>query len=134
MEFHHNGRLVHVYFSKTVKSNATDAYENEISDDELERIRNDESFWNMFLPQYLNDRNISLTTEWFDQQQSNASSRYAAYTSELIVTIDSIYDMSTRINMSDFPNYFGRIRVFSINTVITRTGPVEITFFLHKDA
>ena len=61
MEFHHNGRLVHVYFSKTVKSNATDAYENEISDDELERIRNDESFWNMFLPQYLNDRNISLT-------------------------------------------------------------------------
>ena len=136
MEIYYNERLVHLYFSKTVKTKARDETlnENEISDEELKRIRDDKSFWNFFIPQYLTDRNLSLTTEWFDQQQDRENTRYASYNSELIVNIDSIYDMATRIDMTTFPNYFGKIRVFSINTVITRSGPVEITFFLHKDA
>ena len=133
MNFACNDRTVYIHFTKTVSASSLSPLQNEISDLDLRLISRDKTWWNQFIPRHLENRNLKLSNEWFNRIQLESESRFPER-SDLLVTNDTITDLFTRVDMVDFPNFFGQIRIYAIETIITANGPVNIILHLHKDA
>ena len=133
MNFNINDRQVWVTFTKTTLVNNS-FYENEISEADIRLLSADNEWWANFVPKYLAERNLALTTNWFDEQQRQNWSRYGHSNNDLLFSDGKITDLKTRVDMSEFPDLFGNIRIFAISTQIPREGAAEICLHLHRDA
>ena len=136
MDFVIDNRNVRVLFTKTVLNREIHGeiiYENEITDEEIHGLSRDYGWWESFVPNYLRQRNLELSNEWYQYQQNMHNGR-SIPDNDLLVQYYTIGDLNTRMRMSDFPNFFGRIRIYAIFTLIPLDGTVSITFHLHKDA
>ena len=133
MNFVFNDRMVRVHFTKTVSANPLSPLQNEINDSDLRNISSNKNWWNDFIPRHLENRCLKLSKEWFNHIQLQSEDRFPER-NDLLVTDGSITDLFTRADMADFPNDFGQIRIYAIETIITAEGPVDIVLHLHKDA
>ena len=73
---------------------------NLITDEEISRLDNDVEFWKDFIPDFFQNRRISLREEWFNEHGP--------------LTID----VCTGFNMEHFPDLFRGITIFGIQSHI----------------
>ena len=72
----YNDRTVRIYFTKTVSANPPSSLQNEINDLDIRLISSNTNWWNEFIPRYLENRNLELSTEWFNNIQLQSQNRF----------------------------------------------------------
>ena len=133
MNFEFNDRPICIGFTKTVSANPNSPLENEITNEEIESLSADQHWWRNFIPRYFDMRGLKTTASWFNYQLAQSETRYPERC-DLLISSNVITDLFTRNNMDDFPTFFGKIRIYAIETSIPISGSIDITIHLHKDA